>query len=157
MTTASGFVQSCEKKKHTFYTCMLSLRSVWLCFPTLFPNRGQKWDEFYINIHVSFGNRCVYVNVVFPAGSLTESYDELGNRYQLPAYTLAPPVNLITETCSEGKVSESSQKQTQPSPCREEFQLRVRLSTGNKKTFCMPFGDVEQNIELVDPHLAGIT
>ncbi|TKS85556.1 Ubiquitin domain-containing protein 1 [Collichthys lucidus] len=64
------------------------------------------------------------------SGSLTESYDELGNRYQLPAYTLAPPANLITETSSDSKSSESTQKQTQAPPCRQEFQLRVRLSTG---------------------------
>ncbi|XP_005743936.1 ubiquitin domain-containing protein 1a isoform X1 [Pundamilia nyererei] len=68
--------------------------------------------------------------ITLPHGSLTECYDELGNRYQLPAYTLAPPVNLITETSSDSKVSESTQKQSQPSPSREEFQLRVRLSTG---------------------------
>ncbi|XP_022618542.1 ubiquitin domain-containing protein 1-like isoform X3 [Seriola lalandi dorsalis] len=68
--------------------------------------------------------------ITLPHGSLTESYDELGNRYQLPAYTLAPPVNLITETSTESKVSESTQKQAQPPPCRQEFQLRVRLSTG---------------------------
>nr|XP_057914459.1 ubiquitin domain-containing protein 1-like isoform X1 [Doryrhamphus excisus] len=68
--------------------------------------------------------------ITLPHGSLTESYDELGNRYQLPAYTLAPPVNLITETCNESKVGESTQKQAQPPPCRQEFQLRVRLSTG---------------------------
>ncbi|XP_033469989.2 ubiquitin domain-containing protein 1a isoform X1 [Epinephelus lanceolatus] len=68
--------------------------------------------------------------ITLPHGSLTESYDELGNRYQLPAYTLAPPVNLISETSSESKVSDSTQKQAQPPPCRQEFQLRVRLSTG---------------------------
>ncbi|TNN00024.1 hypothetical protein fugu_013056 [Takifugu bimaculatus] len=62
--------------------------------------------------------------------SLTESYDELGNRYQLPVYTLSPPVNLITESPSETKGSASAQKQAQPPPCRQEFQLRVRLSTG---------------------------
>lgn len=72
----------------------------------------------------------VYLGYFSSAGSLTECYDELGNRYQLPAYTLAPPVNLITETSSDSKVSESTQKQSQPSPSREEFQLRVRLSTG---------------------------
>ena len=66
------------------------------------------------------------------AGSLTESYDELGNRYQLPAYTLAPPVNLISETSSPSKTSDSTHKQAQPPPCRQEFQLRVRLSTGKK-------------------------
>ncbi|XP_061545414.1 ubiquitin domain-containing protein 1a isoform X4 [Phycodurus eques] len=68
--------------------------------------------------------------ITLPHGTLMESYDELGNRYQLPAYTLVPPVNLINETCSESKVCESTQKQMQPPPCRQEFQLRVRLSSG---------------------------
>lgn len=66
------------------------------------------------------------------AGCLTESYDELGNRYQLPKYTLAPPVNLVTESSSESKDCESAQKPGQPPPCRAEFQLRVRLSTGER-------------------------
>lgn len=59
------------------------------------------------------------------SGSLLESYDELGNRYQLPAYCLAPPVNLI----SDGKdhVSEHSELQEKK---ENEFQLKVRLSTG---------------------------
>ena len=77
-------------------------------------------------------NCCSCGSFVPSAGSLTESYDELGNRYQLPAYTLAPPVNLISETSTESKVSESTQKQAQAPPCRQEFQLRVRLSSGKK-------------------------
>ncbi|XP_028324698.1 ubiquitin domain-containing protein 1a isoform X1 [Gouania willdenowi] len=68
--------------------------------------------------------------ITLPHGSLTESYDELGNCYQLPAYTLVPPVNIISETSNESKACDSSQKQAQPLPCRQEFQLRVRLSTG---------------------------
>lgn len=77
-----------------------------------------------------------HLSVVFPAssGSLTESYDELGNRYQLPVYTLSPPVNLITESSSETRGPASAQKQAQPPPCRQEFQLRVRLSTGERTT-----------------------
>ncbi|KAM9803907.1 ubiquitin domain-containing protein 1a [Neosynchiropus ocellatus] len=67
--------------------------------------------------------------ITLPHGSLTESYDELGNHYQLPVYTLAPPLNLITET-SENKASDSTQKQVHAPPCRQEFQLRVRLSSG---------------------------
>ena len=31
------------------------------------------------------------------SGSLTDCYDELGNRYQLPAYVLTFPVNLIAD------------------------------------------------------------
>lgn len=59
-------------------------------------------------------------------GSLAECYDELGNRYQLPVYCLAPPVNLITER-SEEDLSDNPEPQTTQ---KKEFQLKVRLSTG---------------------------
>ncbi|KAG2462021.1 UBTD1 protein, partial [Polypterus senegalus] len=59
-------------------------------------------------------------------GSLTECYDELGNRYQLPVYCLAPPVNLISERSEE----ESSNTPEPQSGTKREFQLKVRLSTG---------------------------
>uniref|UniRef100_A0A8B9HMR2 Ubiquitin domain containing 1b n=1 Tax=Astyanax mexicanus TaxID=7994 RepID=A0A8B9HMR2_ASTMX len=59
-------------------------------------------------------------------GSLTECYDELGTRYQLPVYCLAPPVNLITERSEEDTV-DSSEPQT---TSKKEFQLKVRLSSG---------------------------
>lgn len=94
---------------------------------------GERFNTAEVNVVVTgcWEDSRFSMLVVCPsAGSLTESYDELGNRYQLPAYTLAPPVNLITESCSETKGSESVQKSAQPPPCRQEFQLRVRLSTG---------------------------
>lgn len=56
-----------------------------------------------------------------------ECYDELGNRYQLPAYCLAPPVNLISER-SDNDVSDQAELQEKKE--KEEFQLKVRLSTG---------------------------
>ncbi|KAF7204794.1 ubiquitin domain-containing protein 1 [Nothobranchius furzeri] len=65
-------------------------------------------------------------SITLPHGTLTECYDELGTRYQLPVYCLAPPVNLITE-CSDEDPSDS------PEPSitsKKEFQLKVRLSTG---------------------------
>ncbi|XP_006630307.1 ubiquitin domain-containing protein 1 [Lepisosteus oculatus] len=65
-------------------------------------------------------------SITLPHGSLTECYDELGNRYQLPVYCLAPPVNLITERSEEEPVEN-------PEPLvipKKEFQLKVRLSTG---------------------------
>ncbi|XP_048026310.1 ubiquitin domain-containing protein 1 [Megalobrama amblycephala] len=65
-------------------------------------------------------------NITLPHGSLTECYDELGNRYQLPVYCLAPPVNLITER-SEEDLSDNPEPQTAQ---KKEFQLKVRLSTG---------------------------
>ncbi|KAL4641065.1 ubiquitin domain-containing protein 1 isoform X1 [Arapaima gigas] len=65
-------------------------------------------------------------SIMLPHGSLAECYDELGNRYQLPAYCLAPPVNLISEHNDE----EVQEKPEPPSTSRKEFQLKVRLSTG---------------------------
>ncbi|XP_073689986.1 ubiquitin domain-containing protein 1a isoform X1 [Garra rufa] len=64
-------------------------------------------------------------SITLPHGSLMESYDELGNRYQLPAYCLAPPVNLVSE-CNDHNVSDQSEQQEK----EKEFQLKVRLSTG---------------------------
>ncbi|KAG7492625.1 hypothetical protein MATL_G00016310 [Megalops atlanticus] len=65
-------------------------------------------------------------SITLPHGSLTECYDELGNRYQLPVYCLAPPVNLISERSDE---EAPENPEPQPAP-KKEFQLKVRLSTG---------------------------
>ncbi|XP_037133866.1 ubiquitin domain-containing protein 1 [Syngnathus acus] len=65
-------------------------------------------------------------SITLPHGTLTECYDELGNRYQLPVYCLAPPVNLISER-SDDDHSDSPQLPVAP---KKEFQLKVRLSTG---------------------------
>uniref|UniRef100_A0A8C9U0N8 Ubiquitin domain containing 1 n=1 Tax=Scleropages formosus TaxID=113540 RepID=A0A8C9U0N8_SCLFO len=65
-------------------------------------------------------------SITLPHGSLAECYDELGNRYQLPAYCLAPPVNLISERNDEDVPEKPEPLVTS----RKEFQLKVRLSTG---------------------------
>ncbi|KAK2896835.1 hypothetical protein Q8A67_011323 [Cirrhinus molitorella] len=65
-------------------------------------------------------------SITLPHGSLMECYDELGNRYQLPAYCLAPPVNLVSE-CNDHNMSEHSELLEKK---EKEFQLKVRLSTG---------------------------
>uniref|UniRef100_A0A8V0ZLJ0 Ubiquitin domain containing 1 n=1 Tax=Gallus gallus TaxID=9031 RepID=A0A8V0ZLJ0_CHICK len=65
-------------------------------------------------------------SITLPHGSLTECYDELGNRYQLPVYCLAPPVNLILERGEE----EAAEPAEPPPNARREFALKVRLSTG---------------------------
>ena len=33
-------------------------------------------------------------NIILPKGFLNDCYDELGNRYQIPIYVLAKPINL---------------------------------------------------------------
>ncbi|XP_067344437.1 ubiquitin domain-containing protein 1 isoform X2 [Channa argus] len=65
-------------------------------------------------------------SITLPHGTLTECYDELGNRYQLPVYCLAPPINLISER-SDDDPSDSPEPPVAP---KKEFQLKVRLSTG---------------------------
>ena len=67
-----------------------------------------------------------------PPGTLTECYDELGNRYQLPVYCLAPPVNLISERSDEDP-SDSPEPPVAP---KKEFQLKVPLHWVNL-TMCV--------------------
>ncbi|KAF6723092.1 Ubiquitin domain-containing protein 1 [Oryzias melastigma] len=65
-------------------------------------------------------------SITLPHGTLTECYDELGTRYQLPVYCLAPPINLISE-----RSDEDTSDSPEPSvTSKKEFQLKVRLSTG---------------------------
>ncbi|XP_062436172.1 ubiquitin domain-containing protein 1 [Rhea pennata] len=76
-------------------------------------------------------------SITLPHGSLTECYDELGNRYQLPVYCLAPPVNLILE-----RGDEESAEPGEPLPsARREFALKVRLSTGKDLRLNASMGD----------------
>ncbi|XP_058652629.1 ubiquitin domain-containing protein 1a isoform X2 [Onychostoma macrolepis] len=76
-------------------------------------------------------------SITLPHGSLMECYDELGNRYQLPAYCLAPPVNLVSE-CNDHNASEHSELQEKK---EKEFQLKVRLSTGKDLRISATMGD----------------
>ncbi|XP_036591099.1 ubiquitin domain-containing protein 1 isoform X1 [Trichosurus vulpecula] len=76
-------------------------------------------------------------SITLPHGSLSECYDELGNRYQLPVYCLAPPVNLLLERSEDDGV-----EPPEPAPStRREFPLKVRLSTSK---------DVRLNASLSD-------
>ncbi|XP_072727078.1 ubiquitin domain-containing protein 1 isoform X2 [Mycteria americana] len=76
-------------------------------------------------------------SITLPHGSLTECYDELGNRYQLPVYCLAPPINLILE-----RSEEEAAEPAEPLPnTRREFALKVRLSTGKDLRLSASMGD----------------
>lgn len=73
--------------------------------------------------------KCVHTHffpLLSPKGALTECYDELGNRYQLPVYCLAPPINMIEE---KGDL-ETLDIPDPPPNSGHECQLRLRLSTG---------------------------
>lgn len=112
-----------------------------------FDGRKEIWDALRAAAMAAESNDLVLAQAIvdgacitLPHGSLTESYDELGNRYQLPAYTLVPPINLISEAPKEGvapKEEEAPEPPAQqsappppPPPLKQEFQLRIRLSTG---------------------------
>ncbi|XP_048758765.1 ubiquitin domain-containing protein 2-like isoform X2 [Ostrea edulis] len=66
-------------------------------------------------------------NISLPHGTLMDSYDELGNRYQLPVYALSAPTNLI-EDISENEAGVDSENQ---SPGLE-MPVKFRISTTNK-------------------------
>ncbi|XP_031663963.1 ubiquitin domain-containing protein 2 isoform X1 [Oncorhynchus kisutch] len=77
------------------------------------------------------------------AGALTECYDELGNRYQLPVYCLSPPVNMIEE-----KSDLESLEVSEPPPSEgQECQLRLRLSTGRDLRLAVRTTDTVQHMK----------
>uniref|UniRef100_A0A3Q2FW37 Ubiquitin domain containing 2 n=1 Tax=Cyprinodon variegatus TaxID=28743 RepID=A0A3Q2FW37_CYPVA len=88
-----------------------------------FEGRKEIWDAlraaasaFESNDHLLAQAILDGASITLPHGALTECYDELGNRYQLPVYCLSPPVNMIED--ASDPISGG------------ECQLRLRLSTG---------------------------
>ncbi|XP_032806711.1 ubiquitin domain-containing protein 2-like isoform X1 [Petromyzon marinus] len=75
-------------------------------------------------------------NISLPHGTLTDCYDELGNRYQLPVYCLVPPVNLITEDDGGAYDDDAAAAVAADgdSAGGREYPLRLRLSTGQDLT-----------------------
>ncbi|KAI4880152.1 hypothetical protein NFI96_031173, partial [Prochilodus magdalenae] len=70
-------------------------------------------------------------SITLPHGVLSECYDELGNRYQLPVYCLSEPVNIMEEQASDGPVPPKPQDHSETlSETGQEVQLHLRLSTG---------------------------
>ena len=57
-------------------------------------------------------------------GSLSETFDEMGHKYQLPLYCLSKPENLINENHRMSK-KDQIDDQTRQGP---ETTLRVRIS-----------------------------
>eukprot|EP00069_Balaena_mysticetus_P008550 bmy_05836T0 len=69
-------------------------------------------------------------NITLPHGALTECYDELGNRHQLPVYCVAPPINMI-----EVKSNTETLDIPEPPPnSGYESQLRLHRSTSKDST-----------------------
>uniref|UniRef100_A0A1B6LBA7 Ubiquitin-like domain-containing protein n=1 Tax=Graphocephala atropunctata TaxID=36148 RepID=A0A1B6LBA7_9HEMI len=64
-------------------------------------------------------------NISVPNGFLTECYDELGTRYQVPVYCLSYPINIVKE--DNGR--ESPIENTEPTEGGQEIVLKLRLSS----------------------------
>ncbi|KAM7374552.1 hypothetical protein PAMP_007200 [Pampus punctatissimus] len=109
-----------------------------------FEGRKEIWDAlraaasaFESNDHLLAQAILDGASITLPHGGLTECYDELGNRYQLPVYCLSPPVNMIEERSDEPDGSDPDSGAADPSTgsigdpgSGGECQLRLRLSTG---------------------------
>ena len=67
--------------------------------------------------------------ICLPSGSLLESYDELGNRYQLPIYCLSPPMNLIEDDSREDSSSPSPESEPYLNRGEEEILIKLRVSS----------------------------
>lgn len=81
-------------------------------------------------------------SIIVPNGLLSDCYDELGNRYQIPAYVLAKPSNLTDKNepsseCSspnlkkksKKKISDSDEKKIEASRASDEIQIKLRVSS----------------------------
>ncbi|XP_030067805.1 ubiquitin domain-containing protein 2 [Microcaecilia unicolor] len=98
-----------------------------------FEGRKEIWDALKAAAHAFESNDHELAqaiidgaSITLPHGALTECYDELGNRYQLPVYCLAPPINMIEEKSD----IETLDMPDPPPNSGYECQLRLRLSTG---------------------------
>ncbi|KAK9509367.1 hypothetical protein O3M35_006700 [Rhynocoris fuscipes] len=60
-----------------------------------------------------------------PNGFLTECYDELGTRYQVPVYCLSYPINIVKEDSGRDSPAETSE----PVEGGTEIMLKLRLSS----------------------------
>ncbi|XP_051537245.1 ubiquitin domain-containing protein 2-like [Myxocyprinus asiaticus] len=115
-----------------------------------FEGRKEIWDAlkaaaqaFESNDHELAQAIIDGASITLPHGALTECYDELGNRYQLPVYCLSPPVNMIEEK------SELETIEVPEAPVSEgqECQLRLRLSTGQDLRLAVRTSDNVQQMK----------
>eukprot|EP00004_Rigifila_ramosa_P015132 TRINITY_DN3504_c0_g1_i1.p1 TRINITY_DN3504_c0_g1~~TRINITY_DN3504_c0_g1_i1.p1 ORF type:complete len:189 (-),score=24.70 TRINITY_DN3504_c0_g1_i1:80-646(-) len=69
--------------------------------------------------------------ISLPTGVLTESYDQLGNRYSLPLFCLSEPTNLIQDSGagSSGATSSPANITATSDGTGKQLALRVRLSS----------------------------
>ena len=71
-------------------------------------------------------------SISLPHGTLTECYDELGSRYQLPVYCLSSPTNLVRENADADDDDDDAKEGGENSPENTgvEMPIKLRLSSG---------------------------
>lgn len=63
------------------------------------------------------------------SGSLTDSYDELGNHYVIPVYCISSPMNLIAHDENSTNSTASKESVGDENNLGEEYMVRCRPST----------------------------
>ncbi|KAL7642430.1 UNVERIFIED_CONTAM: hypothetical protein RMT77_006991 [Armadillidium vulgare] len=97
-----------------------------------FEGRKEIWDALKAaasaveNIDYDLAQAIIDgASITLPNGTLTDCYDELGTRYQLPVYCLSMPINIVHQSDSilENEGIDGNNENG------EESELKVRLST----------------------------
>jgi hypothetical protein len=70
-------------------------------------------------------------SITLPYGSLGDCYDELGNRYQVPIYMLAYPINFLDESPAAATASEDLEPASQSGKGHTRT-FSIRISTTNE-------------------------
>uniref|UniRef100_A0A4W4E0B8 Ubiquitin-like domain-containing protein n=1 Tax=Electrophorus electricus TaxID=8005 RepID=A0A4W4E0B8_ELEEL len=120
---------------------LLSKRDEFWDTAPAFDGRTEIWDALRAAAHAfESGDHELAqaildgAGVTLPHGVLSDCYDELGTRYQLPLYCLSQPVNMIEERaeCDPDDPDDLTDPEPSEAPAEagEDCPLRLRLSTG---------------------------
>ncbi|CAK9299235.1 unnamed protein product [Gordionus sp. m RMFG-2023] len=134
--------------KSLTHSSLLAMRNEFWDTAPAFEGRKEIWDALKAASEALLNNKDFGMaqaildgaNITLPRGSLSECYDELGNRYRVPAYCLTTPLNLISPSVSSFKDKEEnnsvgpcgvgSSKQTQS---RNQDRINVEECQEEKK------------------------
>lgn len=113
---------------------LLSKRDEFWDTAPMFDGRKEIWDALKAaayaleNHDVKLAQAVVDgASISLPTGSLADCYDELGNKYQLPAYVLSAPTNLVVEA---DDCDDDGGGQDDLELAGEDTSLKLRLSSG---------------------------
>jgi len=110
-----------------------------------FEGRREIWDALRAACEtddISLAQAIVNgASITLPSGSLSDAYDELGNRYVIPIYCISLPTNLIqTDESSTVSAPNDVKENLSEEALGEEIPVKIRLSTTNK--------DVKMNVHM---------